>query len=292
MNLDHLETFLSIYRHKNLSRAAEELHLSQPAVTNHLKALETHLGRPLFLRQTRGVTPTPLADSLANNITTPLQTLTATVSALASGANELDKTIYIGGPSDALATRVVPALFPLISSGLRVHAATGTTSGLLDRLSLGELDLVIATTPSRRRGITMIPLFTETLALVAGTAWAERLVNPSIEDLNNAPMIAYAENLQLIRRYCRDVFSSAPPKQPQLVLNDLRGIIAAAVSNAGWTVVPTYLATSEVASGALKLLHHPRTPPSNTLQIATLSGREDPTVTAVTRVLLGEASRW
>lgn len=292
MELAHLRTFLAIYRHENLSRAGEELHLSQPAVTSHLKSLEVHLGRPLFLRKARGVTATPLAHSLANDITIPLQSLVSTVSAYVAGTDRLDTTIYIGGPADALSNTIIPALVPLTTAGLNVHATTGETKALLERLSLGELDLVITTTPSRKRGIRLTPLFTETLALVAGQHLSTTLTNPTIEDLAAAPMLAYAENLQLIRRYCRDVFSATPPNKPRVVLGDLRGLISAATAGAGWTIVPTYLAVNELKSGSLSLLHRPENSPTNTLHIATLGGRSEGAVQTVKQTLLDAAIHW
>ena len=293
MNLDYLETFLAIYRHGNLSRAAAELHLSQPAVSNHLKALESHLGRQLFVRQARGVIATPLADSIANDITGPLQSLNATVSAYAVGADQINTTVYIGGPGDALSARVIPALLPLVAQGLIVHAAIGETKALLARLADGDLDLVIATTPSRTCGVRFEPLLTETLALVAGEEWMQRLPNPpTSEALAAAPMVAYAENLQLIRRYWRLVFGDALPTRPRIVLDDLRGIITAVVAGGGWSVVPTYLARDELASGSLRVLHQPDEPPTNTLHLATPTGRTNPAIRMVCDRLHREATKW
>jgi DNA-binding transcriptional LysR family regulator len=292
MDLAHLETFLAIYRHGNLSRASEELHLSQPAVSSHLKSLESHLGRQLFVRRARGVFATPLADSIANDITSPLQSLNATIAAYASGADRLDTTVYIGGPADALSAKIVPALQPLIGQGLIVRASTGETKPLLSRLADGELDLVVATTPSRVRGVQLAPLFTETLALVAGDHWAERLHKPTPDSLAAAPMVAYAENLQLIRRYWRTVFPATAPPTPRVVLDDLRGIIATVVAGAGWSVVPTYLATGELAAGTLRVLHHPPEPPTNTLHLATPAGRNNPSIRAVAAHLQNAARSW
>jgi DNA-binding transcriptional LysR family regulator len=293
MDLAHLETFLAIYRHGNLSRAAEDLHLSQPAVSNHLKALESYLGRQLFVRRARGVVATPLADSIAHDITAPMQSLNATIAAYAIGADQIDTTLYIGGPADALSTRVIPALLPLVAQGLIVHAATGNTKALLTRLADGELDLVIATTPSRTRGVRLDRLFTETLALIASRDWAQRLPPPlTAHALYEAPMVAYAENLQLIRRYWRTVFKADAPPTPRIVLDDIRGIISAVVAGAGWSVVPTYLALNELTSGALHILHQPDEPPTNTLYLATATGRANPAIRLVAALLHIEAQAW
>lgn len=59
MTPDHLRLFLTIARHRSLSRAAAELDLGQATVSERLKALETEIGAELFERQGRGVTLTP-----------------------------------------------------------------------------------------------------------------------------------------------------------------------------------------------------------------------------------------
>src|SRR6266498_4014314 len=58
MLVGHLESFIEIARHGNVSRAADALFLTQPAVTARLKSLETDLGVELFVRSARGMTLT------------------------------------------------------------------------------------------------------------------------------------------------------------------------------------------------------------------------------------------
>ena len=56
-HLDHLHTFIEAYRLSSFSRAAERLGMTQPAASLHIQALEAFVGKPLFLRRARGVTP-------------------------------------------------------------------------------------------------------------------------------------------------------------------------------------------------------------------------------------------
>lgn len=293
MDLRHLETFLAIYRHGNLSRAAEELFLSQPAVSAHLKALETQVGRPLFTRQARGVIPTPAADTLARRTIGPMQALRASALALEEDADQLDRTVYIGGPSDCLSVAVLPALAPVISQGLSVRAMTGSTKELLERLGAGDLDLVVATAPSRVRGVELAPLFTETLALVAGPAWRDRLDGADPEALAAAPAVAYSEDLQLIRRYWRSVFASTPSFDAAVVLDDLRGVLELVAAGAGWTVIPTYLAARYIAAGSIVLITWPKEPVTNTLYLAVQRARRaDALITPLANQLRVAASTW
>ena len=65
LDLNLLRVFDAVARERHVTRAAERLHLSQPAVSNALARLRAALGDELFLRRPGGVEPTELARSLA-----------------------------------------------------------------------------------------------------------------------------------------------------------------------------------------------------------------------------------
>ncbi|KAB7585090.1 LysR family transcriptional regulator [Verminephrobacter eiseniae] len=67
-NLNLLTFFDAIYRHRSVSAAAQELDLTQPAVTAALNKLRAHFDNPLFVRTSNGMHPTPWADALAPKI--------------------------------------------------------------------------------------------------------------------------------------------------------------------------------------------------------------------------------
>ena len=54
-----LQTVLAVAEHKNFTRAAEMLSMTQPAVSHHIKQLEQEVGAPLFLRSKTGLLLTP-----------------------------------------------------------------------------------------------------------------------------------------------------------------------------------------------------------------------------------------
>lgn len=65
MTPDQLITFATVAEHLNVSRAADALHLSQPAVSGQLKLLQEEIGEPLYQRDGRGVRLTPAGQQLA-----------------------------------------------------------------------------------------------------------------------------------------------------------------------------------------------------------------------------------
>src|SRR5215207_3726643 len=98
LSLDLLRTFLAVHRERSLTRAAQRLSLSQPAVTMQLRALEEGLGRPLFTRMPRGVSPTAAGDLLARRITEPLDQLSGLLDAGLDQPPSLAGVVHLGGP--------------------------------------------------------------------------------------------------------------------------------------------------------------------------------------------------
>lgn len=79
VDLNLLELFETVYRMRNLTAAGAQLGLSQPAVSRGLGRLREMYGDALFVRQQRGVAPTPFADALVAPVGAALRTLRATL---------------------------------------------------------------------------------------------------------------------------------------------------------------------------------------------------------------------
>lgn len=75
LDLNLLRVFDAVYRHRQVSRAAEQLGLSQPAVSHALTRLRLLMKDALFVRTGAGMRPTPRADQLAQAVANALQTL-------------------------------------------------------------------------------------------------------------------------------------------------------------------------------------------------------------------------
>lgn len=287
VSFDLLRTFLAVHRSGSVSRAAELLGLSQPTVTAHVKALEADLGRPLFERVPRGMAPTPAADHLAARVGPGLDSLEDVVGNDLNGDPRapFGRAVHLGGPAEIVCARVLPSLAGLVTQGLQLRVRLGLPDDLLADVVAGSLDLAVSSVRPRSRGLHVETLCDEEFHLVAAPSW-------TFEQLDRAPLVAYAENLPILRRYWRSVFETRLTRPPAVVVPDLRGVLAAVVAGAGVTVLPTYLCAGELAEGTLHVLHRPEVPPLNTLFLASRPGGPHPAAETVRAHLLLQGRTW
>jgi len=270
-DLDLLRSFLGIYRVGTISGAAQQLGFTQPALSQHLKALETQLGRPLFKRLPRGLAPTPAAHALAQNLGSHLDAMVATVEAARAGTKHVPGPLHLGGPAELLGAKVFPTLClcTIWQSGIQLRVQTGKVDELLEALKAGALDLLITSQKTSQRGLKFEPLFKETFVLVGAPRWVSRL-DPHAPERQGASAF---EGIPLLvcedthSQYFQSAFGGEPEVVPTLVVDDLRAAMAAAIGGMGAAVLPHYLCEEALSRGELVQLHHPRTPQTNTVYL-------------------------
>lgn len=153
MDLALLRTFVTVHRAGSFTRAAALLGLSQPAVTSQIRTLERQLGRPLFLRQARGVTPTTIGDELAHKAAPHLDALVEITETGLDDESSL-RTLHLAGPPEFTAERALPALTELTGEdgqGFALRASFGNAEETLEGLAAGHHDLAISTARPRGR---------------------------------------------------------------------------------------------------------------------------------------------
>lgn len=293
--LDLLHTFVEVHRAGSITAAAARLGMSQPSVSERIARLESELGIPLFTRSVRGVTPTPAGDALAVRVAAPVDRLRAVWTAPAPGPVE---TVRVGGASDVVALRVVPALAPLTSSGVRVEFGLGLAHDLLARLADGDLDVVVSSVRTPLRGIRYRGLVDEEFVLVGAPSLARtidraRLAADPAGALQHLPLVAYDAELSIVRRYWRSQFGHRPANAVAITVPDLRAVLAAVIAAAGISALPRYLAEPAIGAGTVEVLHRADEAPINTLHLAIRAG--EPPTPATTRVidaLVERAREW
>ncbi len=176
--LESLHVFVVAAELENFSRAARRLHLSQPAVSQHIQALEKRLGVQLFERNGRrvrlsaaGETLLPLARDLIR-ASKQLEEVAFTLSGEVVGH-------LIVGCSTTSGKYVLPPLlakfrrrYPLVKGTVRV----GMRNQVIDWLQAGEVDLAITSERINRSGIHYRQFFEDEIVLIVpkGHPWAEK----------------------------------------------------------------------------------------------------------------------
>ncbi|KVA73350.1 LysR family transcriptional regulator [Burkholderia ubonensis] len=146
LKMRHLVLLLQIRQHGSLTRAAEHLASSQPAVTNALAELESMFGGPLFDRSPRGMVPTALGNVVlerAQAMLHDLDHLTRDIEAVVAGhAMRLHIGVipFISGRTLAAAIRRTQSQVP---QRLTMTIHEGTSDALMAQLSDHTLDIVI-----------------------------------------------------------------------------------------------------------------------------------------------------
>lgn len=146
-----LECFVAVADEGSFSRAAIRLRVSQPSVSQQVRALETQVGGPLFERGSRGVTLTATGDALVSVARKALTAMNEFEMAASERSGQLSGRINLG-VIDGLEETVLPAALTTLRRRhplLELRMIDGTSGKLLDQLVAGELDAVVVAEPPR-----------------------------------------------------------------------------------------------------------------------------------------------
>lgn len=150
LDLNLLRVFDEVMAERSLTRAARNLSLTQPAVSNALRRLRETLGDELLLRSGQGVAPTPYALKLWPTVREALRQLQQS---LAPGAFEPAdaQNVFSLSMADATAAMLVPALGRLlqrVAPGISLRVMSLVTRDPRPLLETGEADLAIGYFPA------------------------------------------------------------------------------------------------------------------------------------------------
>jgi DNA-binding transcriptional LysR family regulator len=146
MDLDpaHLRSFLAIVRYGGYHRAADALHLTQPAVSRHIRRLEEQLGEPLFARRGRGVELTGYGERAAAELAAVVSTHDRALVRLQRGRG--DAGPFVLGIIENLVDPVLPDLLEVVRGqldGRPLQLRVDRSRELVERLVRGEVDAAI-----------------------------------------------------------------------------------------------------------------------------------------------------
>jgi DNA-binding transcriptional LysR family regulator len=170
LDLNLLLTLDALLAEHNVTRAAQRLHLSQPAVSVHLARLRDAFGDPLLLPGPRGMRPTARAEALREPLRQALDGLAQAVApSTPFDPAAADLTWRLAAADYAESAVLLPALASLriAAPNTRLAVLPAQPSRMARQAEQGEIDLGFHTTDAAPPGLRARPLFTERYVLAA-----------------------------------------------------------------------------------------------------------------------------
>ncbi len=240
MELRQLRTFVAVVDCSSFSRAAEELNLTQPAVTAQIQALERDLGARLLERLPRQVLLTPAGEALLPyargivNLEREGKEALAALQGLRAGCLRV-------GASPTIGTYLLPQVlgeFKRRYPGLRVIAEIEPSQRVAEALAMHALDLGLVEAPVQSDALEIAPFLTDemVLAVPAGHPWAGRS-SIRLEELAHEPMIVREPTSSTRRLVEGRLRAAGVEAQPALELGGIEAIKNAVAAGLGVTFI-------------------------------------------------------
>ncbi|WP_180970501.1 LysR family transcriptional regulator [Burkholderia sp. WAC0059] len=168
MELSYLRALLAVIETGTLSKAADRLGLTQPAVSRQIRLLEEQLGVVLFARHGRGMTPNDIARRIASRAAAGFRELDAIARDVSETRQDPGGTVILGLTPLVADMAIVP-LINLISRkfpNIRLKFAIGFSGYLLDWLHREEVEVALLFDPIHHHSLSVQPLLKDELVLV------------------------------------------------------------------------------------------------------------------------------
>lgn len=251
-----LRVFNEVAKHLSFVRAAENLHLTPPAVTMQVKELEGHVGTPLFERQGKKVSLTTAGEYMLVYTRRILSTLKDAEDAAARLVHAQTGVLTIGMVSTAKYFMMkLLAQFKEKHSGVEMRLATGNRDHLLKLLENNELDLAIMGRPPRELKTRAEPFAAHPHVFVSAVSHPlanESRIRP--EELRSQEFIVREQGSgtrAAMEKFFEEV--RVAPKMPMQVSSN-ETLKQAVMAGLGLGFVSMHTIGSEVAHGQIAVL--------------------------------------
>jgi LysR family nitrogen assimilation transcriptional regulator len=237
MDLRQLRYFVGIVQAGSLSRAADQLHVAQSAISHHLASLESEVGRQLVTRGPKGILLTEAGGVLYRHAEAILRHVEFAKQDAVNVLNVPSGRVSIGFPV-ALASLLGCELFVRLRSAypqILLHIIDGNSALLRERLNNGRLDIAVLLVDQPERGLAVEPLVLEELFYVT----ADQDNSPvHIADAAQRPLLLPGPDSG-IQRDARKAFEKhglpLVPIGECDSLNTLRELVASGIGNSVMT---------------------------------------------------------
>ncbi|PKG24348.1 LysR family transcriptional regulator [Niallia nealsonii] len=245
MDINTLDSFITIAREKSITKASQLLHITQPALTSKLKKLENEVGAQLLERSKKGVELTMEGTSFLVSALKMIRefdsvyTHKKTVSPLPD--NHLNSKLKIG-ITRPLSSTILPDILLSINEfnpNLKCNITSELTDFILDLILFGELDFGIVTYCKPNKELEFIPIYEDDLVLIGPKMDKNPLDQKKINHLKEKPFILFNSFLPL-RHDANEVLLNMFGEMPHHIqeVNDTYALTRMIACGLGYSILP------------------------------------------------------
>lgn len=274
LNLEWLRTFKTIYETGNLSAAAQELYISQPSVSLHLRSLETYTGYCLFQRDTRKIKPTDRATILYNCIIDSMNTLVQVEEGFFKNAKVDKPTIGVGMGFETFEHTLEEHIGKL---PFNLILKFGEYDEMLNQLDTGTLDLVLTPKKGQYPNLEYTPFSKQRIVLICGSETDTSALNSLIladkrkdirKWLKGQLWFTTAADMEYLKHFWLANFDCVPDFTPNYVVPYFIAILRCLQGGNGFAVMPDFLCKKEIENKTVKLAWESSSHVENVLHFA------------------------
>ena len=281
MDTRQLAAFCAVVERRSFSQAAEQLGVTQPAVSLQIRSLEQRLGRQLLDRSGRRVEPTEAGQLFYRGAQRLLALEEQLLQELGEEAEgELAGRLEIGastGPGSTLVP-VVLAEFQRLHPGVRVALTVSDTQAVVEQVARRELELGVVGAVRRQRGVTFEPFFRDEVVLVVPEGHRRAGKTMTLDELKREPLVLMQEGAgvrHVIEDELREHGIRLRDLSVSLELGLQESARAAALAGFGATFISRAAVEGELAAGTLAIVRVQGLEPSRDVQLVRATGRAE-----------------
>jgi DNA-binding transcriptional LysR family regulator len=268
----------------NFTKAAEELHLSQPAVTSQVRSLEEGLGIALLDRVGRNATLTPAGKALLP-YARQIETLTSdAIAALAPFGVQEGVELNIGA-SHTIGVYLLPKLLPMLVRDwpkLRIHIVSGSTAEILNALATHRVSIGLIEAPGNRPDLKIETFSEDELGLILPPShrWAKKTILRAAEIVQEPILLRESGSgmRRFVERYLENNGVLSQQLHTNVDMNSTEAIISAVEAGLGIGFVPVMALDKAKLTNSITIVPLENGPIRRQLSFALLRGpvREGP----------------
>jgi DNA-binding transcriptional LysR family regulator len=238
-----LQVLIALSHNENISKAAEELNVTQSAVSQALKNLETKVGFPIITRQGKSVRLTDNGMRLAKVAKQYFKRIEETIEAIHLENHEIKGKIHVGSLYGLGKTWLSSRMLDFLSAypELEVKLSMDFPEALIKKFEQHEIDCLIMPEHLVPAFADKLDLHSEYTTLVFPESF-NITAKSDLKEILSHPIIFYDNNDPTFYRWCKEKFGVVPRNlKPRLVVNSFGQMLQAVNEGLGLAVVPTHV---------------------------------------------------